>query len=170
MLAERDAIEQEREVELARRHEELEKEIDAAREGRREGVRPQRAPQGRREGPHRHPRALRARARPAHPGLGRVPRPVRPSDPRGRDALARAEGPLRRVLRGRHGRRRDQAAHRPPRPRRGGDQAPRPHRSARRRQAAVGPAQAEGHQAPEDRRRLQPSRRAAATASTTRGP
>ena len=41
MLAERDAVEQEREVELARRHEELETEIDRAREGGREGRRPQ---------------------------------------------------------------------------------------------------------------------------------
>ena len=44
--------------------------------------------------------------------------------------------------------------------RRGGDQAPRRHRRRRRPAPAVGPAQAEGHQAAEDRHRLQPPRRA----------
>ena len=102
--------------------------------------------------------------------VGRVPQPVRPSDPRRRDALARDGRSLRRVLRRRHGCRHDQEAHRSPRPRRGGDQAPRPHRSARRWQAPLGPAQAEGHQAAEDRHRLQPSATRTATGSTTRAP
>ena len=67
--------------------------------------------------------------------------------------------PLRRLLRGRHGSRGDRPADRPPRPRRGGAQAPREHRAHRRPPPAVGPAQAEGHQAPEDRLGLQPPRR-----------
>ena len=62
------------------------------------------------------------------------------------------------------------AAHRPDRPRRRGDQAPRDDRRRRRPQAPVGPAPPEGHQAPEDRHRLQPPRRARAAGSTTRGP
>jgi hypothetical protein len=112
-----------------------------------------------REGRHHHPRAVRGRARPAPAGLRRVQGAPHPQDHRGRDAVAGAHRPLRRLLRGRHGRRRDQAPHRPDRLRRGGDQAPR--RSTRRgREAAVGPAQAEGDQAPQDRRRVQPPRRA----------
>ena len=82
-----------------------------------------------------------------------------PQDPRGRAALARAAHPLRGVLRGRHGRRDHLPAHRPHRPRRRGDQAPRDDRRRRRAQAAVGPAPSEGHQAAEDRHRVQPARR-----------
>ena len=41
------------------------------------------------------------------PVVGRVPRPARPQDHRGRAAVARAARPLRRVLRRRHGRRGD---------------------------------------------------------------
>ena len=131
MLAEREAIEKERELELAN---------DASRSSRT------RSPSSRSDGAKDadikarqkaaekdlavDPRALRGRARPARPRLGRVPRPLRPQDPRRRDALARAGGPLRRVLRGRHGRRRHQVAHRPHRPRRGRDQAPRRDRPA----------------------------------------
>ena len=69
------------------------------------------------------------------------------------------QDPLRRLLRGRHGRRGHPAAHRPDRPRRRGDQAPRGDRRRRRAPAAVGPAPPEGHQAAEDRHRLQPPRR-----------
>ena len=64
--------------------------------------------------------------------LRRVQGPLRPQDHRRRDAVARAARPLRRLLRGRHGRRRHQAAHRPHRLRRGGGQAPRRHRPAAR--------------------------------------
>ena len=53
---------------------------------------------------------LRPRDRRARPGLRRVQGPVRPQDHRRRDAVARAARPLRRVLRGRHGRRRHQAS------------------------------------------------------------
>ncbi len=60
---------------------------------------------------------------------------------------------------GGHGRRDDLAAHRPHRPRRRGAEAPRHDRRDRRAQAAVGPAPPEGHQAAEDRDRLQPARR-----------
>ena len=77
---------------------------------------------------------------------------------------------LRGLLRGRHGRRDHRPAHRPDRPRRRGDQAPRDDRRRRRAQAPVGPAPPEGHQAAEDRHRLQPPRRAAAAGSTTPGP
>ena len=100
----------------------------------------------------------RGRAGPA--GLRRVQGPARPQDHRGRAALAGAAHPLRRLLRGRHGRRGHPAPHRPDRPRRRGDQAPRDDRRRRRPQAPLGPAPPEGHQAAEDRHRLQPSRRA----------
>ena len=48
--------------------------------------------------------------------------------------------------------------------------APRGDRSGRRSQAAVGPAQAEGHQAPEDRHRRSTAATTTAVGSTTRGP
>ena len=89
----------------------------------------------------------------------RVPQPARPQDHRGRDAVARAAAPLRRVLRGRHGRRVHPQAHRPHRPRRRRDQAPRHDRRQGRAPSAVGPAPPEGDQAPQDRHRLQPPRR-----------
>ncbi len=88
LIGEREAIEKERELELARRMEELEAELESLEaEGAKE-LRPEQPPQGRRQGPRRHPRDLRGRARPAQPRLGRVPRPLPPPDPRGRDALA----------------------------------------------------------------------------------
>ena len=107
-----------------------------------------------------HPRAGRRRASSWSSGLRRVPRPALPQDHRGRAAVAGAEGPLRRLLPGRHGRRGHRPADQRDRPRRGGDQAPRRHRPRRRPPSAVGPAQAEGDQAAEDRLRLQPPRRA----------
>ena len=64
---------------------------------------------------------------------------------------------LRRVLRGRHGRRVHPQAHRPHRPRRRGDQAARHDRRQGRPPAAVGPAPPEDDQAAEDRHRLQPA-------------
>ena len=82
-----------------------------------------------------------------------------PQDHRGRAAVAGAQDPLRRLLRGRHGRRGHRPAHRPHRLRRRGGQAPRGHRRRRRAPSAVGPAPAEGDQAPEDRHGLQPPRR-----------
>ena len=105
------------------------------------------------------PRALPERDRAGPAGLRRVQEPPLPQDPRGRDALARAAHPLRGLLRGRHGRRDHLPADRPHRPRRRGDQAPRDDRRRRRPQAAVGPAPPEGHQAAQDRHRLQPARR-----------
>ena len=130
MLAERDAIEKERDQRINERFTELETEV-AALEG--EGAKDadikarQKAAEKEVAAP---PRDLRGRARPPQPRVGRVPRPVRPQDPRGRDALARAEGPLRRVLRRRHGRRRAQEPHRPPRLRRRGEAAEGRHRPA----------------------------------------
>ena len=66
--------------------------------------------------------------------------------------LARAARPLRRLLRGRHGRRRHQGAHRPASTstsrRRSSSATP---STTAEGQAAVGPAQAEGHQAAQDR-------------------
>ena len=110
MLAERDEIEKERELELARRYGRARGRDRRAREGRRQGLRHQGPPAGRREGPGRHPRALRRGARPPPARLRRVQGPLRPQDHRGRDAVARARVPLRRVLRGRHGRRRHQVS------------------------------------------------------------
>ena len=107
MLGEREAIEKERE--LAHRQA-----LRGAREGGRPTSRPRapRTPRSRpASGPARRtsPRSASsydARARRARPRLRRVPGPVRPQDHRRRDAVARADRPLRRVLRGRHGRRR----------------------------------------------------------------
>jgi DNA-directed RNA polymerase subunit beta' len=96
------------------------------------------------------------RAGPA--GLRRVQEPALPQDPRGRDALARDAHPLRGLLRGRHGGGVHLPSDRPHRPRRRRDQAPGDDRRRRRPQAAVGPAPPEGHQAAEDRHRLQPAR------------
>ena len=94
------------------------------------------------------------------PHVGRVQGPPRPQDHRRRAAVARDARQVRRVLRGRHRRRGDQVAHRPDRLRRGRGQAPRRHRPGRlRAQAAQRPAQAEGDQAAEDRRVVQPPRR-----------
>ena len=91
--------------------------------------------------------------------LRRDLRPSRAQDHRGRALVEGASQPVRRLLRGRDGSRGDRPADRPPRPRRGGAQAPREHRAHRRPASVVGPAQAEGHQAPEDRLRVQPPRR-----------
>ena len=61
------------------------------------------------------------------------------------------------------------SAHRPHRLRRGRGQAPRAPSTRRERpQAAVGPAQAEGHQAPQDRRRRSTVATSTAAGSTTR--
>ena len=134
-LEERDAIQKELELAIDRRYKELEDEAEARR-GR--GRRHQEAAPRRREGHRGAPRALRDRARPRGPHVGRVQGPPLAQDPRRRDAVARAARQVRRLLRGRHRRRRDQAADRPDRLRRGGDQAPRGHRPGRvRPQAAV---------------------------------
>ncbi len=134
------------------------------------GWRHQEAAPRRRQG-HRGPaRALRDRARPRRPHVGRVQGPPLAQDPRRRDAVARAARQVRRLLRGRHRCRRHQAADRPHRLRRGGDQAPRGDRPGRvRPQAALRPAQAEGHQAPQDRRLVQPPRRARPAAQRPEG-
>jgi DNA-directed RNA polymerase subunit beta' len=109
MLAEREAIEKERELELAERHEELEAELaELEAEGAKDSELKARQKQAEKDSPH-HPRAVRGRARPAPARLRRVQGPLRPQDHRGRDAVARAHRPLRRLLRGRHGRRRHQA-------------------------------------------------------------
>jgi DNA-directed RNA polymerase subunit beta' len=73
---------------LARRTRSSRPSSPRARGRGREGVRSHGPPQGCRQGPRRDPRALRGRARPAQPGLGRVPRPLRPRDHRRRDAVA----------------------------------------------------------------------------------
>ena len=137
MLGERDAIEKERELELARRFEELEKEVAAARD--------RRAPRTPRSRPassaaEKDLAVIRERVR------GRARRRSSAPSTSSSDLFARKiiedemlwrelQGPLRRVLRGRHGRRRHQQPHRPHRPRRGGGQAPR-RRSTRRRASA----------------------------------
>ena len=124
-----------RDAEIKARQRAVEKEI---------AVRPRAGPGGRRDRP--------ALAR-------RVPQPARPQDHRGRDAVARAPPALRRVLRGRHGRRVHPQADRPHRPRCRGDQAARHDRRQGRPPSAVGPAPPEDDQAAEDRHRLQPARR-----------
>ena len=171
VIGEREAIEKERELELAKRHRGARGRDRRARGRGRQGLRAQGPPARppRRTSP---PSASEyeieldvAQAR-----VRRVQGPLRPQDHRGRDAVARARRPLRRLLRGRHGRRRHRAAHRPHRLRRGGGQAPRRHRPARGPAPAVGPAQAEGHQAAEDRRRPSTAATSTAAGSTTRGP
>ena len=137
-LEERDAIQKELELAIDRRYKELE---ERGRGDRGRGWRHQEAAPRRRQG-HRGPaRALRDRARPRRPHVGRVQGPPLAQDHRRRDAVARAARQVRRLLRGWHRRRRDQAADRPHRLRRGGDQAPRGHRPGRLRpQAAVAPS------------------------------
>ncbi len=117
------------------------------------------APAQRRKGDRRRPRALSERDRAGPAGFRRVQEPPLPQDPRGRDALARAADPIRGLLRGRHGRGDHLPADRPHRPRCRGDQAARDDRRRRRAQAPVGTAPPEGHQAPQDRHRVQPPRR-----------
>ncbi len=132
------------------------------RGGRVRGHRHQEAPSRRRQGDRVAARALQHGARADRAGVGRVQEPALAQDHRGRDAVARAARQVRRLLRGWHRRRRDQAADRPDRLRRGGDQAPRGDRARPRvdPQGALGAASPEGDQAPQDRRLVQPSRRA----------
>ena len=68
-------------------------------------------------------RTGRGRHRPGQARLRRVPRPLCPQDHRGRAAVARAQDPLRRLLRGRDGRRVHRQAHRPHRLRRRRDRS-----------------------------------------------
>ena len=112
------------------------------------------------QGAGRHPRAGRRRARPGQADLRRIPQPALAQDHRGRAAVAGTQGPLRRLLPRRHGRRGHRQPDQRDRLRRGGDQAPRRHRPERRPPAPLGAAPPEGHQAAEDRLRLQPPRRA----------
>ncbi len=101
--------------------------------------------------------------------VGRVQGPPLAQDHRRRDAVARAARQVRRLLRGWHRRRRDQAAHRPHRLRRGGDQAPRRHRPDRvGPQAAQRAASPEGDQAPQDRRHRSTAATTTGAGSTTR--
>ena len=159
MLLEREAIEKERDQRINERFTELETEVAALeKEGAKDADIKARQKAAEKEVGHA-PRAVRGGARHARPRLGRVPRPVPPQDPRGRDAVAGAEGPLRRVLRGRHGRRRAQEPHRSPRPRRGGAEAQDRHRPAGGAAPAVRPAEAEGDQAAQDRHRVQQAQR-----------
>ena len=76
------------------------------------------------------------RARPDRAHVGRVQGPPLAQDHRRRDAVARAARQVRRLLRGWHRRRRDQAADRPHRLRRGGDQAARGDRPGASRAAS----------------------------------
>ena len=88
MIGEREAVEKDRELAIAKRYEELEKRDRRPREGRRQGLRGQGPPAGRREGRRPHPRAVRPRDRRAGARLRRVQGPVRPQDHRRRDAVA----------------------------------------------------------------------------------
>ena len=122
-LEEREAIRKELELAIDRRIKELENEAPRR-------PRPRAPTLARRATPlekelARHPRALRdgARSRAAH--VGRVQGSAQPADHRRRAAVARAARPLRRLLRGRHGCRHDQVAHRPHRLRCRRDQAAR---------------------------------------------
>ncbi len=152
-------IEKKRDLDIDRRFKALEEELKALEaDGAKDAeIKARRA--RRREGDPVRPRAGPGggRDRPALPR--RVPQPARPQDPRRRDAVARAAPALRRVLRGRHGRRVHPQADRPHRPRCRGDQAARHDRRQGRPPSLVGPAAPEDHQAPQDRHRLQPARR-----------
>ncbi len=171
MIGEREAIEKERELELARRHEELEKEIAELEKRRRQGLRDQGPPARRREGPRRHPRALR---RWSSTSL------VRAFD-EFKDLFARKiieDEMLWRELHDRYGEYFEGGM--------GADAIERlidridldeeevklrvADRPAGGPEAAVGPAQAEGHQAAEDRRRRSTAATRTAAGSTTRGP
>ena len=158
-LAERDEIRKELELAIDRRFKELEQEAEAAES---EGADTKKM----RRDADKEIESLRERYNVEleliERGVGRVQGPARAQDHRGRDAVARAARQVRRLLRGWHRRRRDQAADRPDRLRRGGDQAPRGDRTRAQLdpQGAVGAAPPEGDQAAQDRRLVQPARRA----------
>ena len=117
---------------LDRRFKTLEDELAKLEADGRQGLRDQGPPAPGGQGADRHPRAGRGRAGPGQADLRRVPQPALPQDHRGRAAVARAQGPLRGLLPGRHGRRGHRPADRRDRLRRGGGQAPRRHRPDRR--------------------------------------
>ena len=103
MLREREEIEKERELELAKLFEELEKEVETL-EG--EGAKDSEI-KGRHRAVEKEAGSVRERYDAEldllQRSYRRVPRPVPPQDHRGRAAVARAARPLRRVLRGRDG-------------------------------------------------------------------
>ena len=140
LLGEREAIEKDRENALAQRHEQLEAELaELEAEGAKDTD-------------------LRARQKAAEKDLAAIREEfeaeldlLQRTFDEFRDLFARKiiedemlwrelKRPLRRVLRGRHGRRRHQVAARPHRPRRGGGQAPRRHRPAGGRSAPCRPS------------------------------
>ena len=97
-----------------------------AREGRRQGHRDQGPPAHRREGDRRGARAgRRTRHELAQRALDELKNLFARKIIEDELLWRELQRPLRRLLRGRHGRRGDRAAHRPDRPRRGRDQAPR---------------------------------------------
>ena len=124
-LEERDAIQKELELAIDRRYKELEDEAEAleAEGGDTKKLR---------RDADKDIEALRERYEIELDLVARTwdefKRPPLAQDHRRRDAVARAARQVRRLLRGWHRRRRDQAADRPDRLRRGGDQAPRGHR------------------------------------------
>ena len=113
-------IERQRDLEIDRRFKAVEEEVAGLeKEGAKDSELKARQRNAEKEiGVLRERAAGRARTDAA--GLRRVPRPAPAQDHRGRTAVARAARPLRRLLPGRHGRRRHRPAHRHPRPRRGG--------------------------------------------------
>ena len=129
VLEERDAIEKERELRSTAAIKELEEEVaELENEGAKDAELKARQRAAEKDGRSASGTSWSSTCSRA---VGRVPGPLLPQDHRRRDAVAGAQRPLRRVLRGWHGRRRHQVAHRPHRPRRGGEQAARRHRPAR---------------------------------------
>ena len=149
-----------RDLDIDRRYKELEEELAKLEgEGAKDSELKARQRQVEKEVDARYATTPTPEGGPGPPRLRRVPRPARPQDHRGRDAVARASRPLRRLFPRRHGGRGHRPADRGDRPRRRGSKAARRDRARRGQAPPFGAAQAEGHQAPEDRLRFQPPRR-----------
>ena len=146
MVVEKKAVEDQRDLDLAERSQKLENDLaELEKEGAKSDVRRKVRDGGEREMRQLRDRAA-ARAGPARRDLDHLHQAGSQAADRRRAALPRARRPLRRVLRGRHGRGVDQEAHRELRHRRRG-RVP-----ARHHQERQGPEEASRAQATEGRR------------------
>ena len=171
LAGEKEAIEKDRELEIAQRLEELEAEVaELEGEGAKDTDLKARQP-GRGQGPRgRSASATRRRwtssSAPSTSSRDLFPRKIIEDEVLWREMADR----YGEYFEGGMGADAIARLHRAARPRRRGGDAPQPDRPARGPEAPVGPAQAEGHQAPEDRRRPSTAATSTAGAPTTRGP